>query len=614
MSEETNNHGYNVPEAGTQNWHAPLNENFEALEVDVEIRASGAPDSGEYAPEAGAKYLDTDTGEVYLGDGTDWNPLGEIGGATEGRYLDDGGFSGPAEWYNDGDTDTNNVYSTAGVVAGGRENTVSAHYAMVGGGRDNSAHQTASAVLGGENNTASGELASVGGGEHNEAGANYAVVAGGGSDEPETANAAVTDHSAIGGGEANTAGDTDEEIHTHATVGGGENNTASGGRSTVGGGGENVASTWYATVGGGDDNEASGDRSVVGGGLNNVASDRRTVVAGGESNTATDRYGTTGGGRNNTASGRYATVAGGGAADETDGNLAVTDHSTVGGGETNVAGDDEDDGTTHATVAGGDTNTASGHAATVPGGASNDAVGDFSIAVGRNATAATDGAFVVGDSSTDGIESTGEDEALFQMPFYATDELGFRDNPIHVNSAADGWYFNDGVVNNFRVIEGEAVSMFYGFDAIGDSLCRSDLEVQGDFTESSDRRIKSDITHLEGVLEDVCSLEPAQFRRTTDDDSGTGPLSVGFIAQEVREVFPELVRGDESDGLLSLGYSHFTGLAVQAIKEQQALIDGLESETASLREENDELRERLSALESRLGTLEARSQPSPADD
>ena len=32
---DTPNHEYNVPDQGDQNWHNPLNENFEAFEVDI---------------------------------------------------------------------------------------------------------------------------------------------------------------------------------------------------------------------------------------------------------------------------------------------------------------------------------------------------------------------------------------------------------------------------------------------------------------------------------------------------------------------------------------------------------------------------------------------------
>lgn len=38
--ENTPNHNYNVPSEGTTNWHIPLNENFEQIDIDIEIRGT----------------------------------------------------------------------------------------------------------------------------------------------------------------------------------------------------------------------------------------------------------------------------------------------------------------------------------------------------------------------------------------------------------------------------------------------------------------------------------------------------------------------------------------------------------------------------------------------
>jgi len=73
----TQNHNYDTPAQGATNWDLPLNSNFEQLDTDVEIRDSKS-NVGTYQPKAGAKFLATDTGDVYLGDGSAWNRLGGI--------------------------------------------------------------------------------------------------------------------------------------------------------------------------------------------------------------------------------------------------------------------------------------------------------------------------------------------------------------------------------------------------------------------------------------------------------------------------------------------------------------------------------------------------------
>lgn len=68
----TDNHNYTTPEKGTTDWHIPLNENFQKIDTDAEIRDIESNRSG-YAPKDGAAFRATDTGNVFIGDGSTWN-------------------------------------------------------------------------------------------------------------------------------------------------------------------------------------------------------------------------------------------------------------------------------------------------------------------------------------------------------------------------------------------------------------------------------------------------------------------------------------------------------------------------------------------------------------
>jgi hypothetical protein len=74
------------------------------------------------------------------------------------------------------------------------------------------------------------------------------------------------------------------------------------------------------------------------------------------------------------------------------------------------------------------------------------------------------------------------------------------------------------------------------------------------------------------------------------DGPSNAPLSFGFVAQEVEEVFPELVH--EKDGVKMLDYSGFGVLAVKAIQELQALVEAQ--------------RDQIAILEQRVSSLEQR--------
>lgn len=82
----TDNHRYNTPTEGTQNWDVPLNENFERMDVDVEVRAPET-DRDQYEPKDGAKFFATDTGATFVGNGSEWMRVDSTGQAPRVRTL-----------------------------------------------------------------------------------------------------------------------------------------------------------------------------------------------------------------------------------------------------------------------------------------------------------------------------------------------------------------------------------------------------------------------------------------------------------------------------------------------------------------------------------------------
>lgn len=67
----TDNHQFETPEKGTLNWNVPINENFQKLDTDVEIRDQESQLDA-YTAKEGAKFFALDTGTVYVGDGDSW--------------------------------------------------------------------------------------------------------------------------------------------------------------------------------------------------------------------------------------------------------------------------------------------------------------------------------------------------------------------------------------------------------------------------------------------------------------------------------------------------------------------------------------------------------------
>lgn len=118
----------------------------------------------------------------------------------------------------------------------------------------------------------------------------------------------------------------------------------------------------------------------------------------------------------------------------------------------------------------------------------------------------------------------------------------------------------------------------------------------------SDRRLKTDIEAVSnGMLDKLMQLKPVTYRYNAE--AAGARHSIGFLAQDVQAIFPELVaqstnkKGEK--GYLSINYGGFGVLAIKAIQEQQREIE-------ALKKENEALRSKFESLESRLQKLENR--------
>ncbi|MBO4602900.1 MAG: tail fiber domain-containing protein [Salinivirgaceae bacterium] len=112
---------------------------------------------------------------------------------------------------------------------------------------------------------------------------------------------------------------------------------------------------------------------------------------------------------------------------------------------------------------------------------------------------------------------------------------------------------------------------------------------------SSDQRLKTNIKPLERALDKVLTLNGVTYEwrvkefpnKHLDDKT-----HVGVIAQEVEAVLPEAVETGE-DGYKSVNYSNITPLLIEAIKEQQTIIDNQQKEIDELKAQMKEILEKV---------------------
>jgi hypothetical protein len=358
------------------------------------------------------------------------------------------------------------------------------------------------------------------------------------------------------------------------TIGGGGNNTAGNNNATM-----DDAS--FATVAGGSRNQASNSAAFVGGGVGNTASGVDATI---------------GGGGGNTADGRFATVGG------------------------------------------GNSNRASGTSATVPGGEANLASGNFSFAAGQRAFAQHDGTFVWGDSQSVFTSSSAPNQFLVRAAYVGVnrtspvtssdvfsvrspkttgfggmyvDTQGTSAQPFYGYALAGeerAWHFVDGSDGNKWKLNvgGDHLTVTpTGNMGIGTTNPSSKLDVAGNIraislTQTSDAHFKTNVATIENPLDSILRLRGVTFdwkqEEFGDKNFPTG-RQIGFIAQEVEKVLPELVRTDKG-GYKSVAYQNVVPVLVEAIRT-------LKKENDILKAENDTIKARLGTVEMQQTQIEA---------
>ncbi|MBL0136009.1 MAG: tail fiber domain-containing protein [Chitinophagaceae bacterium] len=91
--------------------------------------------------------------------------------------------------------------------------------------------------------------------------------------------------------------------------------------------------------------------------------------------------------------------------------------------------------------------------------------------------------------------------------------------------------------------------------------------IDGTLTAISDRRLKKNIESLPSLIDRLILLEPVTYEM--NDDNPAHYRSTGFIAQQVDELFPQLVVKGSATEMLSIKYTGFHVLAIKGIQEEQ---------------------------------------------
>lgn len=157
---------------------------------------------------------------------------------------------------------------------------------------------------------------------------------------------------------------------------------------------------------------------------------------------------------------------------------------------------------------------------------------------------------------------------------------GLPGNVVQINATGDGGLVLGDGTSNIAMYRDLVNNITYWYNGTN----QASLSAAGAWTNASDARLKTNVREIKYGLETVLQTQPRTFERI--DVDGT---YIGFVAQELQTVIPEVVSGDP-EKQLGIDYGSLVAVAFKAIQEQQTIIESQQSQI-------DALTARIEALE-----------------
>ncbi len=152
--------------------------------------------------------------------------------------------------------------------------------------------------------------------------------------------------------------------------------------------------------------------------------------------------------------------------------------------------------------------------------------------------------------------------------------------------------YTDGFVLNHDTGGGPLLEMYVGGNqTIGINGTSGSIFTTGNITvasltETSDRRLKTNIQPLQNALDNTLKLRGVSYNWIDANKIRTN--QIGVIAQEVEELYPEFVHTDDK-GMKSVNYSQMVAVLIEAVKELNTKIEILETENDQLKAQAEEI-------------------------
>jgi hypothetical protein len=231
-----------------------------------------------------------------------------------------------------------------------------------------------------------------------------------------------------------------------------------------------------------------------------------------------------------------------------------------------------------------------------PGGASasNSAVGFNALNPGTTGTGNT----AIGANALDSIGSGSNNIAVGAQAGNNITTTGFN---IDIGNQGVG---GDSGVIRIGVVGTQSTTFIAGIQGVttGDNnAVEVMIDTAGQLgTISSSRRYKEDIQDMGDTSSGLLRLRPVTFRYKKPFNDGSQPIQYGLIAEEVAEVYPDLVARSADGQIQTVKYQVLGPMLLNEVQKQSSTIAAQKEQLQAQGEQIRSLEERLAKMEAAL--------------
>ncbi len=131
-------------------------------------------------------------------------------------------------------------------------------------------------------------------------------------------------------------------------------------------------------------------------------------------------------------------------------------------------------------------------------------------------------------------------------------------------------------------------------------------------TINSSRRFKEDIRDMAAASSGLLHLRPVTYRYNQPYADGSKPVDYGLIAEEVAEIYPDLVVKNAAGEIQTVQYHKLTPMLLNELQKEHRTIQSLRETTQSMHAAIESLQSQLSALQQSLAGMGVRKVSTPA--